>query len=181
MATFDYTENNITYDKVVTPLNVGFRGAGQNFVTFSDANIDSIFTGNATFKRMLSFNCVEINWNSANLYAEKKINKTADLLNTINSIVKIVTGKFNNVQMFDFNNVDIPGTLVSDSQYAKYAYNKTMLQNFTDRDMTSLRYFMNGIEIDWNDATLCDNTKLNSTVDLLGVLQKMITKINEIV
>ena len=40
--------------------------------------------------------------------------------------------------------------------------------------------FVNAVEIDWNDAELDDNTKINTTGDLLSVIQDLRNEVAEL-
>ena len=184
--TFEYTTNGITFKSVLNPELSGFPSEMSNLNEVQKDTIKSFFAGqciaqdrydsaddinhNLILGSQILLNCVDIDWNDAELYGtdEIYIASTTDLLNYVNKIVNVLYNTKNNDITYD--NVRPTETNIGNI----YVLNSYSSQSDIEWNITlNSQYLINCIDIDWDEVNLGSNIELNNTTDFLTLINDL--------
>ena len=187
--TFEYITNDIKFRSVLNPDLSKIPSYMQDYDIknwshiagdYTSANqylIDDDIEFNKEWDTFSFINCIDIDWNDAELYGtetdEIYIASTTDLLNYVTKISNTVYNTSYNNEEIDYNNVREGNARVGNI----YACNNYASQSDIEENIRwDMQYFVNCSNIDWDGANLKNGIVLNTSSDFLTLINNLIGK-----
>lgn len=172
--TFQYTDNNITFKSVLDPNLpaieshiIGNYTAAESYQNSNDIEVNKNWGANTLI------NCIDIDWNDAQLYGSIGIASTGHLLNYIREISNILD-KTKVSTSIQYKKI-IPGYIPIDNIWVKDSYSSQ--EDIKTNIEWGAQYFVNCINISWDGADLGNDTTLTETSDLINLLKSLLDKL----